>query len=76
MPIARRNRTRLTSLAEVKTYLTNQITRYQSEESDRLSKAAAAQDEGQFVDSATFLAVAAKKKIVHQKFARLLSYIS
>lgn len=74
MPI--NTRLRLNSVADIKNYLTQQVERYSAAELDRLDKADEAREAGQFVDSAALLAVAAKKKIVRQKFQKLLRAIA
>ena len=71
-----RNRLRLTTMAEVKEWVKGQIELYSEDEMDRVSKADEAQEQGQYVDAGTFLAVAAKKKIVRQKLRKLLSAMS
>ncbi len=70
------NRLRLTTLGAVKDWLRGEIELYTEDEADRREKGELCVEEGNYIDAATFLGVAAKKKIVRQKLNKLLNAIS
>jgi hypothetical protein len=70
------NRSKLYSLEAIKTHLRKKIADYDEAEDERVEEANEAQENGQYVDAATHLAVAAKKKLVHQTLSKLLERIA